>query len=134
MMRLDSFTELDCEQVRDVTVISRNGSKEQRISLNREGVFRFYESEGGPIKVMRLPSIKIWVFCTMICDMLQSEDITGEQDECWEVCARDSYGRRYRLQGPAVTFRARPKYDPSKYLRNETGINGLWLLDGKAAV
>lgn len=128
------FTDMDCEQVRDVTVISRNGSKEQRISLNREGVFRFYESEGGPIKVMRLPSIKIWVFCTMICDMLQSEDITGEQDECWEVCARDSYGRRYRLQGPAVTFRARPKYDPSKYLRNETGINGLWLLDGKAAV
>lgn len=128
------FTDMDCEQVRDVTVISRNGSKEQRISLNREGVFRFYESEGGPIKVLRLPSIKIWVFCTMISDMLQSEDVTGHQEVCWEVCARDNYGRRYRLKGPAVTFRARPKYDPSKYLRNETGINGLWLLDGKAAV
>lgn len=134
MMRLDSFTELDCEQVRDVTVISRNGSKEQRISLNREGVFRFYESEGGPIKVMRLPSIKIWVFCTMISDMLETEGVSGDDGECWEVSARDNYGRRFRVTGAAVSFRKRPKYDPSKYLRNETGINGLWLLDGKAAV
>lgn len=128
------FTDMDCEQVRDVTVISRNGNKEQQIFLNRNGVFKFTDSDSGAIRIMRLPSIKIWVFCSLICDMLKEEDITGEQDECWEVCARDNYGRRYRLQGPAVTFRARPKYDPSKYLRNETGINGLWLLDGKAAV
>lgn len=132
MMRLDSFTELDCEQVRDVTVVSRNGSKEQRISLNREGIFRFSESDGGPIKVMRLPSIKIWVFCSLICDMLQFEDVTGHQGEYWEVSARDNYGRRYTVQGFAVSFQRRPKYDPSRYLRNETGIKGLWLLDGKA--
>lgn len=134
MMRLDSFTDLDCEQVRDVTVISRNREKEQQVFLNRNGVFRFTDPDIGAIKVMRLPSIKIWVFCTMICDMLQSEDINGEQDEFWEICAKDNYGRRFRVKGPAVTFLARPKYDPSRYLRNETGIKGLWLLDGKAAV
>ena len=128
------FTDMDCEQVRDVTVISRNGNKEQRIFMNSNGVFKFTDPDSGAIRVMRLPSIKIWVFCSLICDMLQSEDVTGHQEVCWEVCARDNYGRRYRLKGPAVTFRARPKYDPSKYLRNETGINGLWLLDGKAAV
>ena len=81
---------------------------------------------------MRLPSIKIWVFCTMICDMLQSEDVTGHQGECWEVSARDNYGRRYRVKGVAVSFKKRPKYDPSYYLRKETRMDELWLLDGKA--
>lgn len=128
------FTDMDCEQVRDVTVISRNGSKEQRISLNREGVFRFSESDGGPIKVMRLPSIKIWVFCTMISDMLETEGVSGDDGECWEVSARDNYGRRFRVTGAAISFLKRPKYDPSLYLRKETGMDELWLLDGNKAV
>lgn len=126
------FTELDCEQVRDVMVISRFGEKEQQVFLNRNGVFRFADPDSGAIKVMRLPSIKIWVFCTMICDMLETEGASGDAGERWEVSARDNYGRRFRVTGAAVSFQKRPKYDPSRYLRTETGIKGLWLLDGKA--
>ncbi|MBQ9698807.1 MAG: hypothetical protein IJV46_09720 [Acidaminococcaceae bacterium] len=129
------FTELDCEHVRDVTIISRNGGKEQLISLNKDGVFRFKGQDSRVIKVMRLPSIKIWVFCSLICDMLVDEDINRQQqDACWEICASDNYGRRFRVNGPAVTFRHRPNYDPSVYLRHETGIKEMWLLDGKKAV
>lgn len=129
------FTELDCEQVRDVTVISRNGSKEQRIFLNREGVFRFSDQDNGAINVMRLPFIKVWTFCSLISDMLNiEEEELFEQNESWEVVARDNFGRRFRAKGYATTFTRRPKYDPSKYLREVTGINRMWLLDGMKAV
>ena len=43
------FAELDCEQVRDVLIVSRKktadaGIAEQRVFMNRDGVFRFDES------------------------------------------------------------------------------------------
>ena len=128
------FAELDTNFVRDITVISRNGDEEQLISLNSSGVFRFHDRRSGAIKVMRLPKIKLQVFCDLVCDMLAVEDDTEELDGSWSILARDRYGQRYWADGFAVTFLHRPNQDPSVYLRNATGLKGMWLLDGKKAV
>lgn len=128
------FAELDTNFVRDITVVSRNGDEEQLISLNSSGVFRFHDRHSGAIKVMRLPKIKLQVFCDLVCDMLAVEDDTEELDGSWSILARDRYGQRYCADGFAVTFLHRPNQDPSVYLRNATGLKGMWLLDGKKVV
>ena len=128
------FAELDTNFVRDITVISRNGDEEQMISLNSSGVFRFHDRHSGAIKVLRLPKIKLQVFCDLVCDMLAVEDDTEELDGSWSIRAKDRYGQRYCADGFAVTFLHRPNQDPSVYLRNATGLKGMWLLDGKKAV
>ena len=128
------FAELDTNFVRDITVISRNGDEEQLISLNSSGVFCFHDRHSGTIKVMRLPKIKLQVFCDLICDMLAIEEDTEELDGSWSILARDRYGQRYWADGFAVTFLHRPNQDPSVYLRNATGLKGMWLLDGKKVV
>ena len=133
------FAELDCEQVKDILVVSRkktagNSVAEQRVFMNKDGVFCFNESADGsvPPRVIRLPFVKVWVFCTMICDMLAVKDDVEGKDETWEVMARDRLGRRYKAEGCAVFNDVQPKYDPSRYLRRETGIDRMWLLDGNA--
>ena len=100
--------------------------------MNRDGVFRFDESMNGSVapKVIRLPFVKVWVFCTMICDMLAVKDDVDGKDGTWEIMARDRLGRRYKAEGYAVFNDMSPKYDPSRYLRLETGIDRMWLLDG----
>lgn len=128
------FAELDTNFVRDITVISRNGDEEQLISLNSSGAFRFHDRHSGAVKVMRLPKVKLQVFCDLICDMLAIEEDTEELDGSWSILARDRYGQRYWADGFAVTFLHRPNQDPSVYLRNATGLKGMWLLDGKKAV
>ena len=131
------FAELDCEQVRDVLIVSRKktadaGIAEQRVFMNRDGVFRFDESVDGSVapRIIRLPFVKIWVFCTMICDMLAVKDDVDGKDGTWEIMARDRLGRRYKADGYAVFNDMALKYDPSRYLRRETGIDKMWLLDG----
>ena len=133
------FAELDCEQVRDVLIVSRkktaaNGVVEQRVFMNQSGLFRFDDAVDGNVvsRVARLPFIKVWVFCTMICDMLAVKEDTEDKDETWEVMARDRLGRHYKAEGCAVFNDVQPKYDPSQYLRRETGIDSMWLLDGNA--
>lgn len=125
------FAELDTDFVRNVTVTSRNGDEEQVIALNSDGVFRFNDKRSGSVKIMRLPAIKLQVFCDLICDMLAMEDDTEELDGSWSILARDRYGKRYRADGFAVSFLHRPNQDPSVYLRKATGLKGMWLLDGK---
>ena len=126
------FAELDCEQVRDILVISRrktadNGIAEQRVFMNQDGVFCFDANvEETASRVIRLPFVKVWAFCSMIKDDLE------EKDETWEIMARDRLGRRYKAEGYAVFNDVTPKYDPSRYLRRVTGIDRMWLLDGKA--
>ena len=131
------FAELDCEQVRDILVVSRkktagNGVAEQRVFMNRDGVFRFDESADGSVapRIIRLPFVKVWVFCSMICDTLAVKDDEEGSDGTWEVMARDRLGRHYKAEGCAVFNDVQPKYDPSQYLRRETGIDRMWLLDG----
>ena len=131
--------ELDCEHVEDVLVVSRKhgaGAQvfEQRVFMNEDGVFRFDEEKGGKAvpRVLRLPFVKVWVFCSMVCDMLAMKDDVEGMDETWEVMARDRYGNRYRAEGCAVFNDVKPFYDPSVYLRRETGISSMWLLDGNA--
>ena len=132
------FAELECEQVREILVISRrkaagDGIAEQRVFMNRDGVFRFDASAGeAASRVARLPFVKVWVFCTMVCDMLAIKDDPEEKDETWEIMARDRLGRRYKAEGYAVFNDVAPKYDPSRYLRRVTGIDRMWLLDGRA--
>ena len=63
------FAELDTNFVRDITVISRNGDEEQLISLNSSGVFRFHDRHSEAIKVLRLPKIKLQVFCDLVRDL-----------------------------------------------------------------
>ena len=129
------FAELDTHHVRDVMVISRHSfglqDREQRIFLNSDGLFRFDDRLGGAIKVMRLPAVKLQVFCDLVCDMLAIEDDTEELDGSWEILARDRYGQRYCADGFSVTFLHRPNQDPSVYLRKATGLKGMWLLDGQ---
>lgn|GEM_PF-5629485 len=131
------FGEMDCEQVRDVLIVSRKKTAddsvaEQRVFMNKDGVFRFDESVDGSVapRVARLPFVKVWVFCTMICDMLAVKDDEEGKDETWEVMARDRLGRHFKAEGCAVFNDVQPKYDPSQYLRRETGIDRMWLLDG----
>ena len=130
------FAELDTANVKDVTLVSRQphgrpGGAEQRIFLNSDGMFRFDDRRQGAVKVMRLPAIKLQVFCALVCDMLALEEDTEEMDGSWSILARDRHGRRYRADGFAVSFLHRPKHDPSLYLRKATGLDGMWLLDGK---
>ncbi len=125
------FAELDTNFVRDITVVSRNGDEEQLISLNSSGLFRFHDRHSGAIKVMRLPKIKLQVFCDLVCDMLAVEDDTEELDGSWSILARDRYGQRYCADGFSVAYFRHLNRDPSAYLRKETGIKEMWLLDGK---
>ena len=131
------FAELDCEHVRDILVVSRKsagtGVVEQRVFMNQNGIFRFDEDGGGKAsKVIRLPFIKLWVFCSLICDMLAVKDDVEGMDETWELVAHDRYGRSYKAEGYAVFNDVSPMWDPSRYLRKETGIDRMWLLDGNA--
>ena len=57
------------------------------------------------------------------------DDVDGK-DGTWEIMARDRLGRRYKADGYAVFNDMALKYDPSRYLRRETGIDKMWLLDG----
>ena len=126
------LTEMDCEQIREITVISRKNDMEQKVYVNKNGVFLFFgENDRKNIStVIRLPFIKVWVFCTMICDMLNGQCSEMDNNVTWQVTAIDYYGNHYRAEGVSQCCVKNPKYDPSRYLREATGLTKMWLLDG----
>ena len=45
----------------------------------------------------------------------------------WEALAKDNTGFLYKAAGASIFNSVKPKYEPSAYLRKETGLNMLVL-------
>lgn len=133
------FTELDCEKARDIRIITHKKSADgtaglkQTVFLAGNGLFRFDGHRPGHelTWVRLLPSIKIWVLRAMISDMLNLNRESDDRETEWEILAHDDYGNRFVANGFSISNVIAPKYDPSNYLREATGLQEMWLLDGK---
>ena len=68
-------------------------------------------------RVLRFPFVKVWIFCTMICDMLELKDDLKTVEGSWEVLAKYNTGFLYKVAGASIVISVKPKYDPSAYLR-----------------
>jgi len=124
------FAELDTNFVKSISVTSWKGNNEQQMSLNNEGVFRFSDRRSGVVQVLRLPRIKLQVFCDLIFDMFAKSDDTRRHEGNWAIVARDQYGRKFCAEGCSVSYYAHMNMDPSFYLRKAAGMDEMWLLDG----
>ncbi|MBQ7419060.1 MAG: hypothetical protein IJV18_13395 [Acidaminococcaceae bacterium] len=124
------FADLDTNFVKSISVTSWKGNNEQQMSLNNEGVFRFSDRRSGVVQVLRLPRIKLQVFCDLIFDMFDKAVDSRDLEGNWSIVARDRYGRKFRAVGCSVSYYTHKNMDPSFYLRKAAGMDEMWLLDG----
>lgn len=125
-----NYTDIDCEQIKEIEIVSRKNHKMQRNFVKNTGLSKFDSDENNMSRALRFPFVKVWFFCTMICDMLEMKDDLKTVEGSRDVLPKDNTGFLYKAAGALMFNSVKPKYDLSAYMRKETGLNML-VLDGK---
>ena len=70
--------------------------------MKNTGLSKFDSDENNMSRVLRFPFVKVWILCTMICDMLELKDDLKTVEGSWEVLAKYNTGFLYKAAGASI--------------------------------